>query len=1299
MVTVSNTSPSKVSPEVKPEEAASIPKGLANNIPKPYRQEDAAKPVASPLPDLRRPAPAKVASSRSDDSVASCVSFSSTEDLKAPEVTTPILPKRNGPNINYSTISTSNSNSKVDDPSKKAGEKRDSKVIKAAAFWNNYIGEVNSKPPSNPKLLDKPKKITSAGIGERGLKELTSAFEKGKPQQQDDKHSLHRRNSKKTNVESCNPGLRVHDAKSVFEKMIQQPPEATPRMARRASSSLDKSKSDMVSPNPDTQTMDSLSPKSISPSTDILSDSSSKEIADEKVNKELRQDSKIIGAEKAAQRETVSAASQVKIDPVKPVKRETVQVVEFNNVPESKQMMDRDERISTPPLAKKSTEQKLVKAKSPERSVEKTKKIQSPPVVDGAKVEKKGDVTKLIFKNKNNASDEASAVSKREENSSKSPKKEKEISLAKLEKVEKPVLVEKKENEDRLSAKQPSSVKPQENKEKPEKPIEAKIQPAISASKSFEHNEKKLLSSSSLENSKVIPQKPIHEDPKTNSLTKQPSGSQRNVEKKKDEVKSPIADYLQVSATPKSERKEEKPNTKEDKNKPVNLVSEEKPKPVDVTRKSVNVIIKSDQKHDRKAKDHSLPSSQNSLDKLSLSNDKMSEPQRQKSLQKLEEPKLKEQSSYPNLKSPEILPPPVAATKHSVLPDPKSGLKQENIKLPEEHNQPMHPALLPTQKVEKPPLAERSQSVQERIIPITFLNVNKAPKPFNLNADNDGTESPPRPNVSEPKGSKVEYHIPIKIENEEKALPRNERAEVAAATAAAGQYDRNSDNYNTNTLSRRRLGSKKKRMSMAFSDSSGVSDEDGLGLSLPQSGLQKYTSYGKHGLGEQPLFRLKKTRPPFAFDKAESFSSGEDDFDDDDGFQEMTAENLFSTLLSRVKSLTRRIHDEHDEQINWPKTRHGPPKLNPGGTHARLERTAQRNSIKRTKEPQARQSTNFDDISNLRSFGDSNVRPYTPSSYGPPRIFNRSNSNNEPSLAKMFDEEDSSNSFSSSVSVTSSQRLRPGYLPSPVSHAYSDAINANQENAMTTDNTHKFNSTGRMKDVEQRNIPISISKQYNTENLVHSSPSTPLPSMSQYSQMKPFSTNSLDTHDRLESPDLSAGETVDRQRRVSRFLRPDFYDIPKEDSIYAKMKELEAEDKKKPRFLRVVQSKGKDIHSGRSTPLDFASDRSVSSRTETMSPTEDFTLHSEGQSDGIIMLGQQQTPRDISHLTQSPSENCDAGKDAATSKNSSNSCSSFRAKTSDENRKHAHVSLNIIAAAERRKKLFLQQHERESQNF
>lgn len=54
-------------------------------------------------------------------------------------------------------------------------------------------------------------------------------------------------------------------------------------------------------------------------------------------------------------------------------------------------------------------------------------------------------------------------------------------------------------------------------------------------------------------------------------------------------------------------------------------------------------------------------------------------------------------------------------------------------------------------------------------------------------------------------------------------------------------------------------------------------------------------------------------------DPNESGSSGEED--DDDGFELLTAENLFSTLLSRVRALTHRMNVKNDTTSNFPSTR------------------------------------------------------------------------------------------------------------------------------------------------------------------------------------------------------------------------------------------------------------------------------------------------------------------------------------------------------------------------------------------
>ena len=57
----------------------------------------------------------------------------------------------------------------------------------------------------------------------------------------------------------------------------------------------------------------------------------------------------------------------------------------------------------------------------------------------------------------------------------------------------------------------------------------------------------------------------------------------------------------------------------------------------------------------------------------------------------------------------------------------------------------------------------------------------------------------------------------------------------------------------------------------------------------------------------------------FSNDPNESDSGDEDD--DDDGFELLTAENLFSTLLSRVRALTHRLNVNNETTSNFPSTR------------------------------------------------------------------------------------------------------------------------------------------------------------------------------------------------------------------------------------------------------------------------------------------------------------------------------------------------------------------------------------------
>ena len=60
-----------------------------------------------------------------------------------------------------------------------------------------------------------------------------------------------------------------------------------------------------------------------------------------------------------------------------------------------------------------------------------------------------------------------------------------------------------------------------------------------------------------------------------------------------------------------------------------------------------------------------------------------------------------------------------------------------------------------------------------------------------------------------------------------------------------------------------------------------------------------------------PARLAPRPRSGFSVERSESFSSaGEDEEEDEDQFEILTAESLFTTLLDRVRNLTRRVSTE-----------------------------------------------------------------------------------------------------------------------------------------------------------------------------------------------------------------------------------------------------------------------------------------------------------------------------------------------------------------------------------------------------
>ncbi|KAG4075968.1 hypothetical protein HA402_003794 [Bradysia odoriphaga] len=89
--------------------------------------------------------------------------------------------------------------------------------------------------------------------------------------------------------------------------------------------------------------------------------------------------------------------------------------------------------------------------------------------------------------------------------------------------------------------------------------------------------------------------------------------------------------------------------------------------------------------------------------------------------------------------------------------------------------------------------------------------------------------------------------------------------------------------------------------------------------------LHRHTSIGRESENDDPprfaMHRLRTTRPlkKMTQNPNDSGSSGEDD--DEDGFEILTAENLFSTLLSRVRALTNRLNVNNEPVSNFPSSR------------------------------------------------------------------------------------------------------------------------------------------------------------------------------------------------------------------------------------------------------------------------------------------------------------------------------------------------------------------------------------------
>ncbi|XP_053682780.1 STE20-like serine/threonine-protein kinase [Sabethes cyaneus] len=158
------------------------------------------------------------------------------------------------------------------------------------------------------------------------------------------------------------------------------------------------------------------------------------------------------------------------------------------------------------------------------------------------------------------------------------------------------------------------------------------------------------------------------------------------------------------------------------------------------------------------------------------------------------------------------------------------------------------------------------------------------------------------------KKSPREFIIPIAVEGGGFVTPRANSLEPSESTSAS---------TSTGFSTKSRLG-RTRKISSILGDKD-VEDDS----SFPR--INRHASLNRESDSDEPRFhtmhRLRSSRPSqrSTVELNDSASSGEED--DDDGFEILTAENLFSTLLSRVRALTNRLNVNEPHSTGFPSSR------------------------------------------------------------------------------------------------------------------------------------------------------------------------------------------------------------------------------------------------------------------------------------------------------------------------------------------------------------------------------------------
>ncbi|GJQ75870.1 hypothetical protein Trydic_g17934 [Trypoxylus dichotomus] len=249
-------------------------------------------------------------------------------------------------------------------------------------------------------------------------------------------------------------------------------------------------------------------------------------------------------------------------------------------------------------------------------------------------------------------------------------------------------------------------------------------------------------------------------------------------------------------------------------------------------------------------------------------------------------------------------PPAVSMRSASVEPETKSKPKERIIPIAfeKETEEKKEAASSPPIKPPTPKVFQNQKSYQSQ-------RSSSLSRQSTQESDSENTVS----GTGEPiRKSPREYIIPIAVEGGGYVTPRAGSLEPSDTTSTTSTM--------TNSSRRSKFGrSGARRMNSLLNDREGSEDESPFIL-------PRHSSFGKDSDTEDSrkdtfhMHRLRSSRPRrAALEHTDSLSSGEED--DDDGFEILTAENLFSTLLSRVRDLTQRINVDDSSRPGFPSGR------------------------------------------------------------------------------------------------------------------------------------------------------------------------------------------------------------------------------------------------------------------------------------------------------------------------------------------------------------------------------------------